>query len=326
MIGTAKRTAGAIERGHVELGFYPDGGPVTSPVLVAGGRKDGPTIMVQACIHGPEVVGPLSIHKFLKSLNLEELSGTIVCLMEANPLGFNGRCRLTPQDGINLNRVFPGDPDGHLSEQLAYQLLQLSLKTADTLLDLHSGGDLSTTPHYVVFHNDGTEAGKEAERLARCTGSPNLWNSSTLSRFLAGGMGTHFTNGGKPAIVLESGGGARVTEEDFERMTSGIANVCRGMGMLPGQTPRLERYRLGTAGYHMKAHRGGLFIPKVMPGDNVTKGQHLADIYDLFGDVVQEVRCPLDEAWIGSVRRPHMPIYNGEQVFELVGHGGYDPE
>ena len=136
MIGTAKRTAGAIERGHVDLGFYPDGSPIRSPVLVAGGRKDGPTLMVQACIHGPEVVGPLSIQRFLKTLDLNKLSGTIVCLMEANPLGFNGRSRLTPQDGFNLNRVFPGDPNGHLSEQLAHQLLQLTLSTADALLDL----------------------------------------------------------------------------------------------------------------------------------------------------------------------------------------------
>ena len=66
-------------------------------------------------------------------------------------------------------------------------------------------------------------------------------------------------------------------------------------------------------------------LPLVAPGDDVAKGQHLADIVDLFGDVVEEVHCPVEAAWVGSIRRPHMPIYNGDQVFELVGTKGYDP-
>ena len=45
----------------------------------------------------------------------------------------------------------------------------------------------------------------------------------------------------------------------------------------------------------------------------------------LRGDVVEEVRCPVEKAWVGSIRRPHMPIYNGDQVFELVATKGYDP-
>src|SRR6185503_19097870 len=126
MIGTAKPARGQIVRGHVELACYPDG-PVLSPVIIADGERDGPTLWLQACIHGPEVVGPLSIQRFLKSLDLKQLSGRVICLMLANPLGFRGYNRLTPQDGFNLNRVFPGDPGGHLSYQLAYRLLELSL-------------------------------------------------------------------------------------------------------------------------------------------------------------------------------------------------------
>src|SRR4051812_1507629 len=82
MIGTAKPAKGEISRGHVELASYPDG-PVLSPVLIAQGERDGPTLWLQACIHGPEVVGPLAIQRFLKSLDLKQLSGRIICLMLA---------------------------------------------------------------------------------------------------------------------------------------------------------------------------------------------------------------------------------------------------
>lgn len=262
------------------------------------------------------MVGPLSIQRFLKTVDLNELKGTVVCLMLANPLGFRGYNRLTPQDGFNLNRVFPGNPGGHVSEQLANRLLELSLETADVLLDLHSGGDLTITCHYTLFHNDGTEAGQTSEGLAYATGAPNIWNS--LEPFLEGTHFANFTKRGKPALIVESGGGARVTEDDLERLTGAIFGVCQKLDMLPGTPPVLEKYRHGGDAVHLKARRGGLFIPKVGPGADVEKDQHIADIIDLFGDVVEEVRCPLSRAWVGSIRRPHMPIYNGDQVFELV--------
>ena len=71
--------------------------------------------------------------------------------MVANPLGFRKYNRLTPQDGMNLNRIFPGNPDGTVSEQLAHRLLDLALETGDVMLDLHSGGDLTITPFYVIY-------------------------------------------------------------------------------------------------------------------------------------------------------------------------------
>jgi predicted deacylase len=251
------------------------------------------------------------------------MSGTVVCLMLANPLGFRGYNRLTPQDGFNLNRVFPGDPSGHFSQQLAHRLLELSLDHSDALLDLHSGGDLTITCHYTLFHNDGAPQGQESERLARATGAPNVWNS--LEPFLSGAHFANYTKRGKPALIVESGGGARVTPEDLDRLTSAIFGVCQALEMLPGKPRKPERIRLGGDAVHLKARTGGLFIPRVGPGDDVAKGQHLADLVDLFGDVVEEVRCPLERAWVGSIRRPHMPIFNGDQVFELVETKGFEP-
>lgn len=323
MIGTAERKAGEITRGVVALGDYPDGQPVNAPVMVATGKKDGPRLWLQSLIHGPEVVGPLTIQRFLKTLDLEALEGTIICMLNANPLGFRGYNRLTPQDGFNLNRVFPGDPGGHLSYQLASRLLELSLDNSDAMLDLHSGGDLTITCHYTLFHNNGTEAGMESERLAWATGTPNVWNS--LEPFLDGAHFANYTKAGKPALIVESGGGARVEPEDIDRLELAINGTCRALGMLPGELPKLETYRLGGDAIHLKCTRGGLFLPRVRQGDDVTKGQHIGDLVDFYGDVLEELYCPIASGWIGSVRRPHMPIYNGDQVFEIVETKGRVP-
>ena len=321
MIDKIERRAGAVTRGEIRLADYPDGLPISSPVMVATGSSDGPTLWVQALIHGPEVVGPTAILKFLKTLDLKKLRGTIIFLMSANPLGFRGYNRLTPQDGYNLNRVFPGDPNGHLSYQLAHRLLELSIENSDAMLDLHSGGDLTITCHYTLFHNNGTKEGQESERLAWASGAPNIWNS--LEEDL---RGCHFTNytkiGKKPSLIVESGGGARVWKHDVERLEAAITGVAQAMGMLPGEVSHKGEYRLGGDAIHLKCTRGGLFMPHVEEGADVVKGQHLGDIINFYGDVVEQIHCPVEEAWIGSIRRPNMPIYNGDQVFEIVATKG----
>lgn len=321
-IGSAAAKRGEITRGHLELGQYPDGGPVLSPVMIAQGASDGPVLWLQGSLHGPEVVGPLAIQSFLGSLNVTELKGTVIALMFANPLGMRGYNRLTPQDGVNLNRVFPGNPGGTTTEQLAHRLLEVSLSSADVLLDLHSGGDLTITCHYTLYHDMGTDEGRESGRLARASGAPNVWNSCEES--LSGCMFTHFTKGGKPALIVEHGGGARVTSDDLAAEILAIENVCRALDMLPGAPKPAKRFRLGGNAVHLKATKGGLFVPLVQPGDDVVEGQSLGHIVDGFGDIAEIPVCPLSKAWIGSIRRPYMPIYNGDQVTEIVETLGYE--
>src|SRR5262249_9935435 len=116
-IGTAEATAGRIVRGTMALGEYPDGAPITSAVTIAQGARAGATLWVQGCVHGPEVGGIVGMVAFLRKLDIAALSGTVICLSTANPLGFRAYQRLTPQDGVNLNRAFPGEPAGGSSAQ-----------------------------------------------------------------------------------------------------------------------------------------------------------------------------------------------------------------
>lgn len=321
-VGTATAEANRITRGHLELAQYPDGGPVLSPVMIAQGAATGPVLWVQGSVHGPEVVGPLAIQRFLKALDLGHLKGTVIALMLANPLGFRGYNRNTPQDGINMNRVFPGKADGSLTEQIAYRLLETAFSAADVLLDLHSGGDLTITCHYTLYHDTGTAAGQESGRLARATGAPNVWNSCEES--LAGCMFTNFTKRGKPALIVERGGGARVEDGDLAAQIQAITGVCQAMGLLPGEPKRADRFRLGGNAVHMKSTKGGFFVPLVAPGDDLVKDQPLGHIVDAFGDVVETPLCPVEKAWVGSIRRPYMPIFNGDQVTEIVETLGYE--
>jgi predicted deacylase len=314
-LGTAHWQKGRIARGHVELGHYPDA-PLTSAVMLAAGEQDGPTLWVQAGIHGPEVVGQIAIARFLKGLDLATLKGRIACLMVANPLGFRGYNRLTPQDGMNLNRIFPGNSAGTVSEQLAHRILELALATGDVMLDLHSGGDLTITPFYVIWHKGHGAASTKSQALSKQVGSRLQWGSDEV--WLDGACFTHFTRGGKPALIVESGGGARVWDEDFANMQTALTGLCQALGMLPGEPPAAKNIRYGGNAVHLKTRVGGFWHPKVVPGEDVVAGQALGEIVDIWGDVIETTRCDFARGWIGSIRRPYMPIYAGDQIIELV--------
>jgi predicted deacylase len=314
-LGTARSERGKITRGEVVLGHYPDQ-PLTSAVMVATGMTDGPTLWVQAGVHGPEVVGQIAIARFLRGLDLSTLSGRIVCLMVANPLGFRAYSRLTPQDGMNLNRVFPGNPEGTVSEQLAHRILTLAVETGDVIVDLHSGGDLTITPFYVIYDKGQGEASKRAAELSTCVGSRFQWGSN--EDWMSGSALRHFAKAGKPALIVESGGGARVADEDLANMQTALTGLCQALGMLPGITPTASDIRYGGNALHLKARAGGFWHAAVAPGADVAEGQPLGHVLDIFGDTVDTILCSYPKAWIGSTRRPFMPIYAGDQVIELV--------
>jgi uncharacterized protein len=314
--GTATAEPGTLATGHISLGEWLEG-PIQSPVMLAHGANPGPTLFVQCLIHGGENVGPIALARFLRSLDLTKLSGTIKGLMIANPLGHRLHSRLTPQDGMNLNRVFPGKPDGTVSEQLAHRLLDLAASEGDAVMDLHSGGELTITAFYAIYPKGPSAAEKESERLAIASGSPFPWGATEA--WLDGAAFTNICRRrNTPAIIVESGGGARVTEHDLSCFKTALNGVARAMNMLEGAPEPAPNPKFGGNAVHIKCTRSGNWEPHVAPGDTMVAGQVMGVMRDITGLIVEEVRCPTPRAWVGSIRRPFMPLYNGEQVVEVV--------
>jgi predicted deacylase len=142
-IGTAVAKAGAVTRGELRVGSMADGSPIFLPIFVASGRSDGPTVWLQAGIHGEEYGGTASIINFMRTVDVDALQGTIIGVPVVNPPSFNFRSRVSSIDGQDLNRIFPGATDGSYSFQLAAVLREYLERHADFLMDLHSGGNRS---------------------------------------------------------------------------------------------------------------------------------------------------------------------------------------
>jgi predicted deacylase len=316
--GTAEAAPATLATGTIHLIDDPLG-PVTSPVMLARGATPGPRLLVTCLIHGGENVGPIALARFLREIDLRALRGSIAGLMCANPLGQRQHSRLTPQDGMNLNRIFPGNLNGAVTEQIAARLMEIArAEGGDAVLDLHSGGELTITAFYVIHDAKGDgDVEREGARLAANVGSRYQWGSREA--WLDGGF---FTNVSRrlriPSIIVESGGGARVCDEDLANFRTALHGITRAMKMLPGDPPVAADIRRGGNAVHVKCTRGGYWNPAVAPGDDMTGGQIMGEMLSMTGEVLETIHCPIASAWVGSIRRPWMPLYAGDQVVEVV--------
>ena len=315
-VGTAVAEPGKITRGELLLGHFPDA-PITSPVMIACGKEPGPVLWIQGCVHGPEIGGPVAMQRVLGGLDASTLKGTIVCVMLANPNAFRGYSRNTPLDGENLNRIFPGSPSGAHSQQTAHYLFEAAESVADAFLDLHSGGDRSIVPFYALYRNDGSDASKRARELAEAAGTPDIWAST--DSWLTGAMFTNLTARGIPSLIIECGGGGQLSDSDVEKFETAITGIGRALGIIPGDAPRQQKYRVMDNALLVYSQKGGFFLPAVETGAVVREGQELGRIFNPYGDVIETVTSPMGPAWIGSMRKRYMPVYSGDQIAEVIG-------
>lgn len=255
--------------------------PIPIVVLKNG---TGPTVLLVSGTHGDEYEGQVTLCNLAKSLDPRRIHGQVIILPAANyPAAMAGR-RTSPIDEGNLNRLFPGDPDGTVTQQIAYYIEHELVPMADLVCDLHSGGSsLMYVPSALFggWHRDGSTA-RGVEAL-KAFGSPVAYvaeENQGGNRTLAGGAARH----GIVCLGTEAGGSGHVTRSALHMVERGVNNILVHMGVLPesehiapdGPTRLLE---VGGADYFVYAPEDGLFEPLVELGEMVRAGQPAARIH-----------------------------------------------
>lgn len=225
-----------------------NGMKVTLPLHTIYGKKAGPVLGLSAVIHGDEIIGAEILRRVYERLNEEELSGTVMIMPVANPLAFESLTRNTPLDMNNLNRVFPGDPQGWITEQMAHVIATQFLDKLDAYIDLHAGGAVPIVD-YVYIQND--------EALSRAFNFPVLYRPSHPYE---GTTATYTTAKGIPSVTVEVGGGPNF-ERDVERGVSGIFNCMRHLKMLQGDVEPAPKQVVMTEIRIIRPTQGGIMVP-----------------------------------------------------------------
>ncbi len=230
---------------------------------------DGPNVLMQAGNHGDEWEGQIGLGNLIRSLEPKDIKGRLVILPSANfPAAMAGQ-RTSPIDDGNLNRSFPGNPEGTITEQIAHFIEHVLLPGFDYSFDFHSGGSSLAYIPSALAPRHGDEA-----RMAKVIGMLKAFGApvSYLAATPQGG-GRTFTSAsfrqGVVSMGTELGGGGLVTPHSLEVAQDGMRRVLAHIGLLQGPVPAATPTRLTELGgddYYVYASDGGLFEPLVELG------------------------------------------------------------
>ncbi|HYC65462.1 MAG TPA: succinylglutamate desuccinylase/aspartoacylase family protein, partial [Reyranellaceae bacterium] len=242
----------------------------------------GPSVVMQAGTHGDEWEGQIGLGNPIRSLKPSQIQGKLIILPSANFPAAMAGTRTSPIDEGNLNRLFPGDPDGTITQQIAFWIEHHLLKGADYSFDFHSGGSsLTYVPSALAPAAPEPAKRKKVVELLKAFGAPVGYIAAVPQ-----GGGRTFTSAsyrqGVISMGTELGGGGLVTPETVKIAEDGMRRVLAHIGLLKAKVPPAPPTRLMEIGgddYYVYATDGGLFEPLVDLGAEVKKGQPAARIH-----------------------------------------------
>lgn len=318
-IGTARSTGPGRVEGLLKVAEAPDGTDIAIPVIIVRGEKDGPVLWVQACVHGDEYCGTRNVQTFLKSLNPAEMSGTVIGLPILNITAFRAHHRMSPHEGFNLgdmNRCFPGNPNGGFTEQMAHVVYTHLKAHATHLIDFHTAFTFDT--RWALYADIAGEVGEAGYKMARAFGYANTLPTPVGT--LAGSSMMTAGQDGIPAYIIEAGGlGDQFDLEIVEDVAERLRNIARALEILPGEVTDYGPLTVFSNFHWATSPRGGIFRPLVKTGEPVTEGQHIGTYYSLHGEAQEEARSPASGVVLAYHPGPIIP------QGDVLIHIGLDP-
>lgn len=290
----------------INIARLPTGTLIDIPVHVFNSKCAGPTILLQAGLHGDEINGVETLRRMLEGDYFQLEKGAVVVVPIVNVFGFIHFSRDVP-DGKDVNRSFPGSKNGSLASRIAYHYTKEILPQIDFGIDLHTGGGQRHNFPQVRY----TEGDTLSQEMAGVFSAPFQF----ASKLISGSFRKAFSKLGKSILVYEAGESMRFDENAIEMACAGIKNVLQHFGML--QNP----IQLKNQSVHfqqtrwLRAPRAGMFVPKIVNGSAIEKGQVLGWVTDTFAKKSKGVKSPID-GYLFCIN--HQAVVNqGDALFHI---------
>lgn len=265
-------------------------GDIVLPGTIICGKLPGKTMLITGGVHSGEYVGIQACVELGAELQPEKTVGTIVILKVLNRPAFENRAgSLGLSDGKNLNRVFPGNPNGTEMERLAWAITKEVYPKVDYYIDLHSGDDFEALTPYVYYAGKAAQKVTEVSRkMAEQVDVPYMVRSMVSS----GGAYNYAASKGIASILLERGGMGAWTSEEVNSDKRDVRNILSSLDMY--QIRRDVRNYVPmevTDVCYQAASEDGLWYPAAKPGDMVAEGALLGTIRDYNGKLRETCRA-----------------------------------
>lgn len=280
---------GSIQRLRLYVADAPDGTPISVPFTAIVGRKPGPTVVAVGGVHGDEYEGPRALIDLSRTFDPAHLAGSVVLVPVANPIAYAAGTRNIPEDGLNLNRIFPGDPNGSLGQRLAHALVHRLIAPADLAIDLHSAGVTGLMLPMTGFREARDETARRSAEAAAAFGLEMYW----MMAWAPGTLSTALNQLEIPAVGCEAGGLGSADPENVQLYRDGVTRCLRYLGLV-GPPLLVEVPRMVRTMEAVVSPAGGLLDLRTRLGQDVRSGELLARILDPWGETVDEVSAPFE--------------------------------
>jgi len=310
-ISGAEVPPGARVKGYLRVSEAPTH-EVRVPWVAFNGFFPGPTLCVLGGVHSLECTPIEGLMRIIEELDPSTLMGRLIIVPVVNTTGFEARAPYdNPWDHLNQNRVWPGDPEGSLTNRVAHAVWTEFLSKADAVVDAHSAdlGEDATRSVFVFKTGDEALMGRMLE-MAGC------WDVDYVETTdVAGNTGEVVPRLGVPCVMTEAGAPYPIREKDAWWFAKGVYNLMRHLSILPGD-PILRKVPVDPESRRIYAVKGGVWRKFVDIGGKVEEGQLLGTIYSLVGDHLQAVKAPYD----GTVTflRTHFSVSEGDTLLWLT--------
>lgn len=260
------------------------------PVTIIHGSHAGKTVLITSGIHGGEYPGIQTAIELAQELTPQEVHGTLILLHPVNTQAFlQGIANVIPEDGENLNRVFPGNMGGTITHKTAFSITKDFHSIADFYIDLH-GGDVNelVTPYVYYAGIAAPEVAKQARDCAMVTSCKYVVRS-----IASGGAFNSAAANGVPSLLIERGGSGLWSYDEVRDYKRDVLRILQKLEVLSGvaeQSPHTPCEITKT--FYMDSDVDGCWYPAVKVGEIIEKNACLGVIKDFFGNVLQTYYAP----------------------------------
>jgi predicted deacylase len=265
---------------HIPNSRNRDGWGCTQIPICVIKNGDGPTVLLMGGNHGDEYEGQLGLTKLFRKVNHHDVAGRLIILPSANYPACEAGSRLSPLDNGNLNRAFPGRPDGSMTERIAHFISFDLFPISQWHIDLHAGGEGDDfIPVMTAFLGENDAANVAALKAVKLIGAPYY----VAEKVPASGQELTYASGGAVSQGLialggEFGGGGSLSNYGLQLIGEGVLRVLSFIGVYKGAVPAVtgaiaqQRIRTLNASAFCYANRNGIFESYYQLGDQVKIG------------------------------------------------------
>ncbi|MFQ5758329.1 MAG: succinylglutamate desuccinylase/aspartoacylase family protein [Candidatus Bathyarchaeia archaeon] len=288
----------------MKLGFIKgielcDGTRVDIPIIVVNGSRDGPILLLMSTQHGDEIQGIEVIRQVTRvRVDPKKLNGSIIGIPVGNPLAFQHGLYTSWIDNADIGEVKADRPEGSTTERLANVIWEQAFSKADYIINIHC----NINTNALAFQSADLRVSETKEKLEKMITAFGVTAIDSEEEPLPKEGLPTFTNlamtKGIPVLFVELFDGKRISKLSVETGVRGVLNVMKALEMIEGKVEKQRGIRVvrGRNKFYGIVHsnHGGLLHLEKEPGEKIKKGEVIARIYNLHGDVVESVKMPVD--------------------------------